>query len=57
MKFYGLSDATFYDRIDTINQLITPFLHKKCIFFFEEYGAFKLIAFYYLHIYYIPSFI
>ena len=28
-----LSDATFYDRINTKFQFITPFLDKKCSFF------------------------
>ena len=32
LKFYRLSDATFYDRIDTIYQFIKPFLDKKCSF-------------------------
>ena len=36
MKFYRLSDATFYDRIDTIYQFIW-INHSN----FEEYGAFK----------------
>ena len=29
MKFYRLSDATFYDRINTTYQFIKPFLDKK----------------------------
>ena len=33
MKFYRLSDATFYDPINTIRQFIKPFLDKKCLFF------------------------
>ena len=41
MKFYRLSDATFYDRINTIYQFIKPFLDKKRISIFEKYGAFK----------------
>ena len=32
MKFYRLSDATYYDRINTIYQFIKPFLDKKCLF-------------------------
>ena len=32
MKFYRLSDATFYDCINTIYQFIKPFLDKKCLF-------------------------
>ena len=32
MKFYRLSDATFYDRINTIYQFIKPLLDKKCLF-------------------------
>ena len=32
MKFYRLSDATFYDHINTIYQFIKPFLDKKCLF-------------------------
>ena len=31
-EFYRLSDATFYDRIDTIYQFIKPFLDKECLF-------------------------
>ena len=31
MKFYRLSDAAFYDRIDTIYKFIKPFLDKKCL--------------------------
>ena len=41
MKFYRLSDATFYDRISTIYQFIKPFLDKKKMSIFEEYGAFR----------------
>ena len=40
MKFYRLSDATFYDPINTMYQFIKPFLDKK-ISYFEEYGVFK----------------
>ena len=29
MKFYWMSDATFYDRINTIYQFIKTFLDKK----------------------------
>ena len=29
LKFYWLSDATFYDRINTKYQFIKPFLDKK----------------------------
>ena len=36
-----LSRATFYDCIDTIYQFIKPFLDKKKISIFKEYGAFK----------------
>ena len=32
MKFYRLSDATFYDRINTIYQFIKPFLDKNVHF-------------------------
>ena len=32
MKFYRLSDATFYDRINTIYQSSKLFLDKKCLF-------------------------
>ena len=32
MKFYRLSDATFYYSINTIYQFIKPFLDKKCLF-------------------------
>ena len=42
LKFYKLSDATFYDRINTIYQFIKPFLDKKKKSIFEEYGAFKI---------------
>ena len=40
LKFYKLSDATFYDPINTIYQFIEPFLDKKYLFV-EEYGAFN----------------
>ena len=40
LKFYGLSNATFYECINAIYQFIKPFLDKKHPFF-EEYGAFK----------------
>ena len=39
LKFYRLPDATLHDRINTIYQLIKPFLDKNA--FLEEYGAFK----------------
>ena len=39
-----LSDATFYDNIKTIYQFIKPFLDKKKIFIFEEYGAFNFLT-------------
>ena len=33
MKFYRLSDATLFDRINTMYQFIKPFLDKKkCLF-------------------------
>ena len=32
LKFYRMSDATFYGRINTIYQSIKPFLGKKCLF-------------------------
>ena len=32
LKFYRLSDAAFYDHIDTIYQFIKSFLDKKCLF-------------------------
>ena len=41
LTFYMLSDATFYDHINTIYQFIKPFLDKK-ISIFEEYGALNL---------------
>ena len=40
LKFYRLSDATFYDRIDTICQFIKPFMANK-MSVIEKYGAFK----------------
>ena len=43
MKFYRLSDATFYDCINTIHQFIKSFLDKK-MYIFEEYGAFKAFS-------------
>ena len=33
MKFYRLSDATFYYHINTIYQFIKPFSDKKSLFF------------------------
>ena len=41
LKFYRLSDATFYDHINTIYQFMKPFLDKKKKSILEEYGAFK----------------
>ena len=52
-KILQLSDATFYDSINTIHQFIKPFWDKTCLFwginllnlsgikhvYFEEYGA------------------
>ena len=32
MNFYRQSDATFYDRVNTIYQFIKPFLDKNCLF-------------------------
>ena len=40
MKFYRLSDATFYDCINAINQFNKLLLNNK-MSIFEEYGAFK----------------
>ena len=42
-NFHRLSDATFYDRINTICQFIKLFLDKMSKF--EEYGAFKYMNF------------
>ena len=39
-EIFRLSDATFYDCINTIYQLIKSFLDNK-MSVFEEYGAFK----------------
>ena len=39
-NFYKLSDATFYDCINTIYLFIKSFLDNKMTIF-EEYGAFK----------------
>ena len=45
LKFYRLSDATFYDHINIMYQFIKPFFGIKNVYFeeyeFEEYGAFK----------------
>ena len=41
MKFYRFSDATFYDRINTIYHFIKPFLDKK-MSISDEYGAFMV---------------
>ena len=35
LKFYRLSDATFYDYINTIYQFIKPFLDNKMSIFEE----------------------
>ena len=40
MKFYRLSGATFYDCINTMYQLIKPFLDNK-MSILGGYGAFK----------------
>ena len=40
LKFYRLSDATFYNCINSIYQLKKPFFDNK-MSIFEEYGAFK----------------
>ena len=40
LKFYRLSDATFYDCFNTIYQFIKPFLDKK-MSILEEFGVFK----------------
>ena len=37
-----MSDATFYDCVNTIYQFIKPFLDNK-MSVFEEYGAFNLL--------------
>ena len=31
LKFYRLSEVTFYDHIDTLYRFIKPFLNKKCL--------------------------
>ena len=41
MKFYRLSDAAFYDHMNTIYQFMKFFLDEKNCLIFEEYGAFK----------------
>ena len=43
-EIYRLSDATFYDHINTIYQYIKPFLDKKNVFFLE-YGALSTLLF------------
>ena len=43
MKFYRLSDAIFYDCINTTYQFIKPFLADK-MSVFEECGAFKSLG-------------
>ena len=35
LKFYRLSDATFYYLINTIYQFIKPYLEIKCLFLRE----------------------
>ena len=40
LKFYRLSGVIFYDCINTIYQIIKPFLDNR-MSIFEEYGAFK----------------
>ena len=40
LKFYRLSDATYYYCIITICELFKHFLDNE-MFIFEEYGAFK----------------
>ena len=44
MKFYRLSDATLFDRINTMYQFIKPFLDKKKMSIFEDYGVFNLLV-------------
>ena len=43
LKFYRLSDATFYDCINTMYHFIKPFLDNK-MSIFEEYGAFNIFS-------------
>ena len=43
--FYRLSDATFYDRINTVYQFIKAFLDKNCLF----RGIWNLLAGIYCH--------
>ena len=45
MKFYRLSGATFYDRINTIYQFIKSFLDDR-MSIFEEYGAFNFLSYF-----------
>ena len=45
LKFYRLSDATFYNCINTIYQFIKPFLDNR-MSLFEEYGAFKVSSYF-----------
>ena len=40
LNLYRLSDATFYDRINTIYQFVKPFLDKKYLLS-RKYGAFN----------------
>ena len=44
MKFYRLSDATFYDCINNIYNLFKSFSDKKMPIF-EEHGAFNNMFF------------
>ena len=44
LKFYRLSDVTFYDRINTIYPFIKPYLDKKKMSTFQEYGAFNKLV-------------
>ena len=41
MKFYRLSDATFYDVLILYKNLLNLSWIKKKNVYFEEYGAFK----------------
>ena len=46
LKFYRLSGATFYDRINSIYQFIKPFLDIKCLFLrnMEPYVELRLYS-------------
>ena len=37
LKFYRLSEATFYDRINTLYQFIKPFLDNKLSIFLRMF--------------------